>query len=110
MTAQPHHGTRIMVIGSGWHMTSGISHYTYRLAVALAERHQVSALLMRRLIPRRAYPGAARVGASVNDASYTEHVPVHDGVDWKGERSMRTERADGPSPITRSSTWSSMAG
>jgi len=28
----------------------------------------------------------------------------------KGARSMRIERADGPSPITRSSTWSSMAG
>jgi len=89
MTAQPHHGTRIMVVGSGWHMTSGISHYTYRLAVALAERHQVSALLMRRLIPRRAYPGAARVGVGVNDASYPEHVPVYDGVDWHWGRSMR---------------------
>ncbi len=89
MTAQPRHGTRIMVVGSGWHMTSGISHYTYRLAAALAERHQVSALLMRRLIPRRAYPGAARVGADLGDASYPEHVPVYDGVDWYWGRSMR---------------------
>jgi glycosyltransferase involved in cell wall biosynthesis len=81
-------GTRVMVVGSGWHMTSGISHYTYRLAVALAERHQVSALLMRRLIPRRAYPGAARVGTAVTDAAYPEHVPVYDGVDWYWGRSM----------------------
>jgi glycosyltransferase involved in cell wall biosynthesis len=89
MTAQPCHGTRIMVVGSGWHMASGISHYTYRLAVALAERHQVSALLMRRLIPRRAYPGAARVGADLGDASYPGQVPVYDGVDWYWGRSMR---------------------
>jgi glycosyltransferase involved in cell wall biosynthesis len=89
MTAQPHQGTRIMVVGSGWHMTSGISHYTYRLSTALAERHQVSVLLMRRLIPRRVYPGAARVGASVTDAVYPEHVPVYDGVDWYWGRSMR---------------------
>jgi glycosyltransferase involved in cell wall biosynthesis len=89
MTARPHHGARVMVVGSGWHMTSGISHYTYRLAVALAERHQVSALLMRRLVPRRVYPGAARVGADVTDAVYPEHVPVYDGVDWYWGRSMR---------------------
>jgi glycosyltransferase involved in cell wall biosynthesis len=89
MTAQPRQGTRIMVVGSGWHMTSGISHYTYRLSTALAERHQVSVLLMRRLIPRRVYPGAARVGADVTDAVYPEHVPVYDGVDWYWGRSMR---------------------
>ena len=46
--------TRVMVIGSGWHMTSGISHYTYRLSSALAGRHQVSVLLMRRLVPKAA--------------------------------------------------------
>ena len=89
MTTQQRHATRVMVVGSGWHMTSGISHYTYRLSTALAARHQVSALLMRRLIPRRAYPGAARVGAPVTDAVYPEQVPVYDGVDWYWGRSMR---------------------
>ena len=89
MNAQPQHGTRVMVVGAGWHMTSGISHYTYRLATALAERHQVSVLLMRRLIPRRVYPGAARVGADVTHAVYPEQVPVYDGVDWYWGRSMR---------------------
>src|SRR5271163_4581798 len=82
-------GTRVMVVGSGWHMTSGISHYTYRLAVALAGRHEVSALLMRRLVPRLAYPGAARAGADVTDAAYPDLVPVYDGVDWYWGRSMR---------------------
>jgi glycosyltransferase involved in cell wall biosynthesis len=89
MKARPQHGTRVMVVGSGWHMTSGISHYTYRLSTALAERHQVSVLLMRRLVPRRVYPGAARVGAAVTDAVYPERVPVYDGVDWCWGRSMR---------------------
>ena len=89
MTTQRQQGTRVMVVGAGWHMTSGISHYTYRLSTALAERHQVSALLMRRLIPRRAYPGAARVGAAVTDAVYPGQVHVYDGVDWYWGRSMR---------------------
>jgi len=78
-----------MVVGSGWHMASGISHYTYRLSAALAGRHQVSVLLMRRLVPRRAYPGAARAGASVTGAAYPEQLPVYDGVDWYWGRSMR---------------------
>jgi glycosyltransferase involved in cell wall biosynthesis len=86
---EPATATRVMVIGSGWHMTSGISHYTYRLSSALAERHQVSVLLMRRLVPKAAYPGASRVGAGVTDAAYPEQVPVYNGVDWYWGRSMR---------------------
>ena len=79
---------RVMVIGSGWHFTSGISHYTYRLSNALADRCATSTLLMRRLLPRRVYPGAGRVGADVTDADYPAHVPVYDGVDWYWGRSL----------------------
>jgi glycosyltransferase involved in cell wall biosynthesis len=73
---------RVVVIGSGWHFASGISHYTYRLSVALAEKYAVSALLMRRLVPRHLYPGSDHVGLSVTNAAYPAHVPVYDGVDW----------------------------
>jgi glycosyltransferase involved in cell wall biosynthesis len=107
MRTEPEPGTRVMVVGSGWHMTSGISQYTYRLSAALAGQHpgqhpgrhpgrelegrrlEVSALLMRRLVPRRAYPGTARVGADVSDAVYPEQVPLYNGVDWYWGRSMR---------------------
>ena len=84
---QPSRG-RVMVVGSGWRFTSGISHYTYRLSEALAEQYSVSALLMRRLVPKRLYPGASRVGADVNDAAYPAHIPVYDGVDWYWGRSL----------------------
>lgn len=77
-----------MVIGSGWRFTSGISHYTYRLSTALSEQYSVSTLLMRGLVPRRLYPGANRVGADVNDASYPSNIPVYDGVDWYWGRSL----------------------
>lgn len=80
--------TRVMVIGAGWRFTSGISHYTFRLSTALTDEYQVSALLMRRLVPRRMYPGASRVGVDVNDAAYPESIPVYDGVDWYWGRSM----------------------
>lgn len=44
---------------------------------------------MRRLVPGRAYPGAARVGADVTDAAYPQQMPVYDGVDWYWGSSMR---------------------
>jgi glycosyltransferase involved in cell wall biosynthesis len=84
MTAaeQPLPNDRIVVVGSGWHFTSGISHYTYRLSSALSEDYPVGALLMRRLVPRRVYPGRKRVGVTIGNATYPHDVPVYDGVDW----------------------------
>lgn len=74
---------RICVVGSGWRFTSGISYYTCRLVTAFsAERYPVGALLMRRLVPRRLYPGRDRVGAPVSRLAYPDGVPVFDGVDW----------------------------
>lgn len=75
-------GERLVVVGAGWHFASGISHYTYRLSCALAEEYPVGTLLMRRLVPRRLYPGRDRVGAPVASAVYPAEVPVYDGVDW----------------------------
>ncbi|WP_422745659.1 glycosyltransferase [Mycobacterium sp. WMMD1722] len=74
--------SRVMVIGSGTRFVSGISHYTHALACALSERHRVSVVLIRRLLPRRLYPGADRVGAHISDHVYPPGVRVYDGVDW----------------------------
>jgi glycosyltransferase involved in cell wall biosynthesis len=74
---------RVVVIGSGWFFASGISHYTCLLSSALAEEYDVGALLMRRLVPRRLYPGRDHVGAAVaNAVVYPPDVEVYDGVDW----------------------------
>jgi glycosyltransferase involved in cell wall biosynthesis len=74
---------RVVVIGSGWLFASGISHYTCLLSSALAEEYDVGALLMRRLVPRRLYPGRDHVGAAVaNAVVYPPDVEVYDGVDW----------------------------
>jgi glycosyltransferase involved in cell wall biosynthesis len=75
-------GDRLVIVGPGWHFASGISHYTYRLSCALAEEYPVGTLLMRRLVPRRLYPGGDRVGAAVATAVYPVKMPVYDGVDW----------------------------
>lgn len=74
---------RVVIIGSGVRFASGISHYTYLLSCALNGEYSVGALLMRRLVPRRLYPGRDRVGAAVASAvAYPPDLPVYDGVDW----------------------------
>jgi glycosyltransferase involved in cell wall biosynthesis len=75
---------RVCVVGSSTHFISGISYYTYFLASALRERHDVSVVLMRKLIPRRLYPGRDRVGAPISDLDVARLVPTFDGVDWYG--------------------------
>ena len=83
----------VLVVGSGWHFTSGISYYTCRLTNALAEIAPTRAVLMRRLIPKALYPGKDRVGTVVNDLQYADNVEVFDGVDWYWGKSMRQARA-----------------
>ncbi len=73
---------RILVVGSGTHFLSGISVYSVRLANALATRHSVALLTMRRLIPARLYPGWKRVGDKLTDLNLDPHVARYDGVDW----------------------------
>ncbi|WP_305785148.1 glycosyltransferase [Symbioplanes lichenis] len=80
---------RVMIVGSGWRFTSGISYYTCRLSNELSAEHEVAALLMRGLVPEQAYPGRARVGREVHSATdYLPEVDVYEGVDWSWGRSL----------------------
>jgi O-antigen/teichoic acid export membrane protein len=72
----------VCVIGAGTRFLSGISYYTHGLAGALGRRHTVSAILMRRLLPARLYPGRGRVGQELAHLRYPANVDVVDGVDW----------------------------
>ena len=74
---------RVVVVGSGLRFASGISHYTYLLSCTLSEEYNVGALLMRRLVPQRLYPGRDHVGTAVaSSVVYPPDMPVYDGVDW----------------------------
>ena len=73
---------RVLVVGAGRRFASGISHYTHKLACALAERHEVSVILMRCIVPRRLYPGKERVGLPLARLEYPPELSVYDGVDW----------------------------
>ena len=86
MVVRERHG--VCIVGSGRRFLSGISYYTCRLANALAEEHDTSVLLMRRLLPARLYPGRARVGADLTELGYRPDVPVYEGVDWYWGRTI----------------------
>jgi glycosyltransferase involved in cell wall biosynthesis len=70
------------VVGPSMRFLSGISYYTACLCTALAETGDCSAILMRRLLPKRLYPGHARVGKSLSGLRIPADVHVFDGVDW----------------------------
>jgi glycosyltransferase involved in cell wall biosynthesis len=81
---QPTDRLKVCVVGSGSRFVSGISYYTYFLSRALKERHDVSVILMRHLIPTRWYPGRERVGHDVMSYDISDEAPTFDGVDWWG--------------------------
>jgi glycosyltransferase involved in cell wall biosynthesis len=92
---------RILVVGSGTRFLSGISYYTWHLSSALADRFQVSTVLMRRLLPARLYPGRQRVGADLTPLRHDAVGPSFDGVDWfwlpsmvRAARFLRRQRPD----------------
>ena len=73
---------RICIVGAGTRFLGGISYYTIHAANALARTHDVSVILMRKLLPTRLYPGWKRVGANLTRLEYDPAVRVFDGVDW----------------------------
>ena len=71
------------MVGSGWHFTSGISHYTYRLSSALADR--VSRRHLAHASPCASAPISRprpRRAPQVANVVYPPDMPVYDGVDW----------------------------
>jgi glycosyltransferase involved in cell wall biosynthesis len=68
-------------VGPGDRFLSGVSYYTSLLAAALGARGAVSMLLLRKICPRAAYPGRARVGRTDGTLKYPE-IPTFNGLDW----------------------------
>jgi glycosyltransferase involved in cell wall biosynthesis len=71
-----------MLVGPGFRFLSGLSVYTCRLANALAETHDVSVVLLDRLIPTWLYPGASRVGDDLTSLRYDDSVRIAGKLDW----------------------------
>lgn len=72
----------ICIVGPGTRFISGVTYYTYGLAMALHARTRVSVIFLRRLIPRPFYPGRSRVGKQISRLELPAGVPAYDGIDW----------------------------
>jgi glycosyltransferase involved in cell wall biosynthesis len=96
-----HQRKRVMLVGPGFRFLSGLSVYSCRLANALADGHDVSVVLLDRLIPARLYPGWRRVGADLTSLRYDPRVREVATVDWywgtsigRIRRALALERPD----------------
>lgn len=72
----------VCVIGPGTRFLSGVTYYTYGLANSLSAGRLTSAILFRRLVPRRWYPGRDRVGDDISHLRLPPRVDRYEGVDW----------------------------
>jgi glycosyltransferase involved in cell wall biosynthesis len=73
---------RVCIVGPSPRFLSGITYYTFGLCNALNGACVVSAILMRRLLPRFLYPGRGRVGAPLSNIALAPSMPRFEGVDW----------------------------
>jgi glycosyltransferase involved in cell wall biosynthesis len=73
---------RIAILGPSPRFLSGISYFTMRLANALAPRNQVTAVLFRKMLPARLFPGWRRVGSDITELDFTPGVRVREILDW----------------------------
>ena len=92
---------KVWLVGPGFHFLGGLSVYTCRLANALAADHDVSVLLLRKLIPARLYPGGKRTGQDLTSLRYADEVRIAGEIDWywgaavhRAARLLARERPD----------------
>jgi glycosyltransferase involved in cell wall biosynthesis len=93
---------KVWIAGPGFRFLSGLSVYTCRLANALAADHDVSLLLLDRLIPARLYPGGKRTGQTgLTSLSYRGDVRIAGKIDWfwgldvlRAARLLKREKPD----------------
>lgn len=72
----------ICVIGPSRKFFSGLSAYTICLSNALSKHSNVSAILLRNLLPQFLYPGKEHVGRQDYSLSFAPEIEVYDGLDW----------------------------
>ncbi|MDK2912971.1 MAG: hypothetical protein PWR29_1928 [Methanolobus sp.] len=73
---------RVCIVGPSKRFTSGISYYTIKLANAMSDPYQVSAICFRQLLPTFLFPGRDHVGKDISSLDFNSNVNVFDGMDY----------------------------
>lgn len=98
----------VAILGPSSRFLSGISYYTTYLSNALAAPYQVRAILFRHMLPRRLFPGAARVGENLATITYRDGVDVRECMDWYNPLTWyRAYRAASVSEVCIFEWWTS---
>jgi len=66
----------ITIIGPNKKFLSGITYYTIRLANALCEKHKISAITIKNLLPKFLFPGKKRVGKQISKLEFDRNIQV----------------------------------
>lgn len=74
--------TKICIVGPSKKFFGGVSAYTVRLANALAVQNEVTALLLRNLLPKFLYPGKDHVGRYNPALKFVPDIRAFEGMDW----------------------------
>jgi glycosyltransferase involved in cell wall biosynthesis len=72
----------ITILGPSVKFLSGISYYTIRLSNALSSVADVKAVLFRKMLPKRLFPGWKRVGDELTALKFNENVDFIEILDW----------------------------
>jgi glycosyltransferase involved in cell wall biosynthesis len=78
---------KVCIVGPSKRFFSGISAYTICLANALSKDNDVSALLLRNILPKFLYPGKGQIGRTDHSIWFAPGIPSFDGMDWNSPRS-----------------------
>lgn len=73
---------RVCIAGPSKRFTSGISYYTIKLANAMSDLYQVSAICFRQLLPTFLFPGKGHVGKDISSLDFNSKVTAFDGMDY----------------------------
>jgi glycosyltransferase involved in cell wall biosynthesis len=73
---------KIVVMGPSVRFLSGITYFTIRLTNALSEIAEVDALLFRKMLPLKLFPGWKRVGKMHTDERFNTGIQVFELLDW----------------------------
>ncbi len=73
---------KIAIFGPSKLFLSGISYYTIRLSNALSAHAEIKAILFRKMLPKKLFPGWRRVGENLTKVDFNSKVSVHEILDW----------------------------
>jgi glycosyltransferase involved in cell wall biosynthesis len=73
---------KVIIFGPSEKFLSGITYYTSRLSIALAEPGEVTAILFNNMLPERLFPGWKRVGKPLSSLYPKEKVKINKILDW----------------------------